>query len=143
MQIHYPDKKLLSHRRILLVLTAIPAAFIISLIFPSRSLKQLLALGMWAGAFLLLYLWYLPQRNKAISLNVTDAAVTLHSGVFAHRLQALPLPGIQITSIRQSPLERLLGICTLHILAPGGKLVLPGLPRGQAENLIELWGIVK
>ena len=132
---HYPHKNLLKLRRAILSSLAAPVAFLISLLLPLFSKAWLLAAAVWLAAYLLAYFMYLPTQLKITSLHLSDREITLRTGVFSRRLQVLTLRGVQYVSLWQNPLERLFGLRSLHIIAPGGALRFPGLFGTSADAL--------
>jgi membrane protein YdbS with pleckstrin-like domain len=89
----------------------------------------------WVLLFLLLYLVWLPLYYRSIRFRVGERAVLLRSGVLLRKTAVMPVAAIQFTGLRALPGERILGLCTLQLVAAGARLRLPGLPRGEAEGL--------
>jgi len=137
MQTYYPHKRLYKYNCACLTVVFVVLAFLISLVIVVFSVQWFLVVAVWLALFLLCWLWYLPQRSKNMSLSITTEKITMHIGIFVRKIQVLPLGSIQFVSVWQNPLQRLLKICSLHIVAPGGKLVFPGLLNKSAEKLVD------
>lgn len=133
-----PQQAVLTIWRLLLVLAAVPPAFLISLLFQAGGLPWLLLVAAWLLAFLFFYLLYLPLRYRKLAFQLQKDRIIVHSGIFYTRIRAMPLQSIQYVGLLISPLDALFGLSALVITAPGGRIVIPGLHRRDAENLAEL-----
>lgn len=133
-----PQQAVLTIWRLLLVLAAVPPAFLISLLFQAGGLPWLLLVAAWLLAFLFFYLLYLPLRYRKLAFQLQKDRIIVHSGIFYTRIRAMPLQSIQYVGLLISPLDALFGLSALVITAPGGRIVIPGLRRRDAENLAEL-----
>ena len=93
----------------------------------------------WAGWSLLggwgLLLLWLRQYFAGAEWAVERGCLVWKRGVLYRRSSFLPVSGITGTGVWVSPLQRLLGVCTLWVWLPGRAVVLEGLPLGRARRL--------
>lgn len=133
-----PQANILKVWRIMLVIGAVPPAFLCSLLLEPGSKWWLLASAIWITAFLGAYLFYLPARYSAFSFHLADNTLYLSYGVFFRRKSALPVSSVQFTSLVANPVQSLFGLCSLMVVAPGARAFIPGLLRKDAEALAKL-----
>lgn len=138
MASHIPHRRLLTIWRVSLGLFTLIPAFLISLIFEIFSGVWLLLSAVWLLLFFVLYLWYLPAlySNRRFSLDSDN--IIQSGGVIYRYTHSLPAQNIQYASIITSPFDRLFGLCSLAIVAPGGRMVIAGLGPDTAKELIDI-----
>lgn len=133
-----PQKNILTVWRIWLVIGTFPFALLNSLLFPTHSKVWICTTAAWVVLFLLGYLYYLPTRYRKLSFAIHEEQVVLYSGVLYTRVRTLPVHNIQYTTILRTPLDHPFGLCSLALVAPGGRITLPGLRLQDAKTLSSL-----
>ena len=133
-----PQRSILRLWRIVLTAAACVPAFLASLIFSPPTPGWLIANGVWILLFLFFYIVYLPLRYRKLAFKLSSEAVTVYSGVFYTRVRILPIANIQFTTLWDSPLHRMFGLCSLFIAAAGARVAVAGLTRQEAQALAEL-----
>ena len=116
-------------------MAALVLAFAASLALRPGSAAWWAASGVLAAVFLCGYLFYLPARLRGFSLTFGGKNLVLSSGVFASCVRSVPLCSIQYVRRRSSPLHKRLDLCTLEAVCAGGRVAMPGLREGEAEEL--------
>lgn len=89
----------------------------------------------WFGGFLFLCFLYFPLRWNRMTYSISTTMVKVSRGVLFLRMDAVFIRNIQYTSVTQTPLQRLLGLASLHIYAAGGSVHLPSLEYPLARQL--------
>ena len=130
-----PQQKVLSLWRALAVALAVPPAFLCSFMLRAPSPIWLAGTGGWVAVFLFFYLFYLPRRYLGLSFRIHGGALELFSGVFVRRHCLLPIANIQFTTVVANPCSRIFGLCSLRVVSPGARMLIPGLTRRSAEEL--------
>ncbi|MCL2057409.1 MAG: PH domain-containing protein [Oscillospiraceae bacterium] len=144
MTLHKPHRGLMTIWRMYLTAAALIPAFLFSLFLPFPGFWWRSAAIIWGAVFLALYAVYIPMRFSAKSFRVENGMVVSCGGVVYRYSHSLPIGRIQYVSLVTGPAERLLGMCTVVIAAPGGKLVLSGLKGAEGLALAQaLSGTVK
>lgn len=64
--------------------------------------------------------WLAPLAWSRIGVGVTDEVVAVREGVLTRELVAVPLARVQSVRVTQGPLQRLLGLATVHVDTAGG-----------------------
>ena len=129
----------LSHRAVLVWRLRMGAAAVAAAFFCgacaafSPLLAGLLAYAL-AGLGLPLTLWYFPARFRRARWQAAEEILTL-SGVFFLRRRQLPAQRVQYAELRQCPIQRRLGVCTLVLHAAGASLTLGQLELSDGEAL--------
>jgi membrane protein YdbS with pleckstrin-like domain len=123
----------------ILAVSALPLAF--------------LGTGVWAGfpawlawalpsAALLVVVWVLalvPRQVHAIGYAERNEDLLIRHGIMFHRVMVVPYGRMQYVDVTMGPLERMLGLSTIHLhtAAPGTNALLFGLPAAEAARLRE------
>lgn len=131
---HLPSKALLLWR-LRLLLCCCPAALVGGFLFFTLPRTFTVFTFVWFSLFLLLAFLYCPACYAQFTFAVTDAMVKINHGVFYCRMDAMYIQNIQYTAITQTPLQKLLGLASLHIHAAGGSLHIPAMDDTQARQL--------
>jgi uncharacterized membrane protein YdbT with pleckstrin-like domain len=82
----------------------------------------------------LLWMGVLNLRRKGRRYRITNRTIDYESGVFSRRVETLQLWRVQDLDFRQSFLERLLGIATIHVFTTDRtdpELSIRGLPASR------------
>lgn len=82
----------------------------------------------------LLWILFLNLRRRARRFRITDRAIDYEVGLFSKRVETMQLWRVQDLDFRQSFLERLLGIATIHVFGKDvtdPQIVLRGLPASR------------
>lgn len=106
---------------------------IISYFLPTVS-GILMLVSTVAGLFAVLF--YLPALWRGVRILVSDAAVSYTIGLFMRREHILPLDRMLFMQKVSTPVSALFHMCSLHIKALGGYLILPPMEQEVAEEII-------
>ncbi|MFT3766914.1 MAG: PH domain-containing protein [Minicystis sp.] len=82
----------------------------------------------------LIWLFFLNLRRKSRRYRLTDRTIDYEVGVLSKRVETLQLWRVQDLDYRQSILERILGIATIHVMTKDMTdpvVVLRGLPASR------------
>lgn len=134
-----PSPQIVEVWRALLVCVTLVPAFLCSLIFRPGSSVWMILTFLWVAIFLFCYLYYLPARFRSLTLEITDDCFTLSSGVFRRAVKTIAFQNIQFLSLRSSPLHRCKKLCSLVLVAPGGRMQMPGLKEEEARRLVNVF----
>ncbi len=88
--------------------------------------------------FALQFFWYLPAAFRRWKYTIGSEFVGASYGIFWRTRRTVPRKRIQYVDITSNPLERMLGVVSLHLHTAGAisaVLVIPGLSPTQAERL--------
>jgi len=135
MKLIHPNKRLLYTWRMCLCLILAPLAFAFSFFMQIGGIPWLATAGAWVAVFLYVYSFYLPARWRSLSFSLGKLTVCRKCGVLFHKSETLPLSAVRFTSIKQGPIARVFGLCTLRVAAAGTSLFICGLHRADASAL--------
>ncbi|MGP9537447.1 PH domain-containing protein [Brachybacterium sp. AOP43-C2-M15] len=78
-----------------------------------------------------------PRRVRAIGYHDGEEDLTIASGVMFRAVQTIPYGRVQSVKIDEGPVDRKYGLAKLTVstAADGSTVVLPGLPKDEAERL--------
>lgn len=133
--------KQISHKSVLvwrvwLTMLAIPLFFFCGILMAFSLFWGGLIFLACAILYLFAVLYYLPHRYHSITYSVTPSRLELQKGVFAKNIFRVEFDSIIYTKSTQTPLQRLLKLCTLQLHPIGRAAVLPHLPLADAELLL-------
>jgi uncharacterized membrane protein YdbT with pleckstrin-like domain len=100
--------------------------------WPGKWIAGWALLPLLVGAFLLLTVW---KRTKSSRWKLTSRRIEIETGLFAKKIDTLELWRVRDVELRQSLLDRLVGVSSLHVTAhDGGSPVLEvrGVPGDRA-----------
>lgn len=106
---------------------------IISYFLPTVS-SILMLVSTVIGLFAVLF--YLPALWRGIRIRVSDAAVSYTIGMFMRREHILPLDRMLFMQKVSTPVSALFHMCSLHVKALGGYLLLPPMEVETAEEIL-------
>ncbi len=128
---------------------------VVGLIFvAATSIPLILSLaGVWDGypgwlawglpaAVLVIVLWELiliPRQVRAIGYAERDEDLLIRGGIMFHRVMVVPYGRMQYVDVTMGPLERMLGLSTIHLhtASPSTNALINGLPADEAARLRE------
>lgn len=87
--------------------------------------------------FLAHFFWYLPTAHRRWKYSIGSESVWASFGIFWQTRRTVPRSRIQHVDVTSGPLERMLGVVSLHLHTAGSPhavLVIPGLSPSQAER---------
>ncbi|MGI6402850.1 MAG: PH domain-containing protein [Oscillospiraceae bacterium] len=134
-----PSPQIMGVWRSLLVCVTLVPAFVCSLMFRPGSRIWLILTLLWVAIFLFCYLYYLPARFRRLSLEIAEDRFVLSTGVFRQVVRTIAFENIQFLSLRSSPLHRYKKLCSLVMVAPGGRMQMPGLAEEEARRLVNVF----
>lgn len=97
----------------------------------------LAALGLLPLAILVQSLVLTPRRVRAIGYRDAEEDLTIASGIMFRSVQTIPFGRVQSVKIDEGPVDRRYGLAKLTVSTAqdAGQVVLPGLPKEEAERL--------
>lgn len=119
-----------------LFLTTVPVALFDGFFFYANRPLFTLLTAVWCAVLLFGYAVYLPGLYRHTQYQVTDSHIRHNTGFAIFRQNVVPVANIQYLFISRTPLQRIMGLSTLHVVAAGGAVHLSGLNRGDAEALL-------
>ena len=109
--------------------------------------------GVWAGypawlawaapaVVVVIAVWemiLIPRQVRAIGYAERDEDLLIRGGILFHRVMVVPYGRMQYVDVTMGPLERMLGLSTIHLhtASPGTNALLNGLPAAEAGRLRE------
>lgn len=109
--------------------------------------------GVWAGypawlawaapaVVVMVMVWemlLIPRQVRAIGYAERDDDLLIRTGILFHRVMVVPYGRMQYVDVTMGPLERMLGLSTIHLhtASPGTNALLNGLPALEAARLRE------
>lgn len=81
----------------------------------------------------------IPRQVRAIGYAERDDDLIIRGGIMFHRVMVVPYGRMQYVDVSMGPLERMLGLSTIHLhtASPGTNALLNGLPAAEAARLRE------
>jgi hypothetical protein len=81
----------------------------------------------------------IPRQVRAIGYAERNEDLLVRGGIMFHRVMVVPYGRMQYVDVTMGPLERLLGLSTIHLhtASPGTNAVVNGLPAAEAGRLRE------
>ena len=81
----------------------------------------------------------IPRQVRAIGYAERDDDLLIRGGIMFHRVMVVPYGRMQYVDVTMGPLERMLGLSTIHLhtASPGTNAVINGLPAAEAGRLRE------
>ena len=81
----------------------------------------------------------IPRQVRAIGYAERDNDLLIRGGIMFHRILVVPYGRMQYVDVTMGPLERMLGLSTIHLhtASPGTNAQLNGLPVAEAARLRE------
>lgn len=86
--------------------------------------------------YLLYYFWYTPRLFRSGSVSLVNGRLTWRTGVLFLVRTSLRLETILTASISRTPLQSLLGLCTLSVRPVGAPISLRQLAEPDARELL-------
>lgn len=109
--------------------------------------------GVWGGfpawlawslpaAVLVSIVWemiLIPRQVRAIGYAERNEDLLIRGGIMFHRVMVVPYGRMQYVDVTMGPLERMLGLSTIHLhtASPGTNALINGLPAAEAARLRE------
>lgn len=109
--------------------------------------------GVWAGypawlawaapaVVLAAVVWALiliPRQVRAIGYAERNEDLLIRGGIMFHRVMVVPYGRMQYVDVTMGPLERMLGLSTIHLhtASPSTNALINGLPAAEASRLRE------
>ncbi|MEO8221516.1 MAG: PH domain-containing protein [Specibacter sp.] len=84
-------------------------------------------------------MFLIPRQVRAIGYAERNEDLLIRSGIMFHRVMVVPYGRMQYVDVTMGPLERLLGLSTIHLhtASPGTNALINGLPADEAARLRE------
>ncbi|WP_425863894.1 PH domain-containing protein [Arthrobacter sp. TWP1-1] len=81
----------------------------------------------------------IPRQVRAIGYAERNEDLLIRGGIMFHRVMVVPYGRMQYVDVTMGPLERMLGLSTIHLhtASPGTNAVINGLPAAEAARLRE------
>lgn len=97
-------------------------------------------LGVSVIAALFASVFYLPAIWRGVTIRVSNAALCYTVGLFMRREHILPLDRLLFMQKVSTPVSALFHMCSLHIKALGGYLLLPPMEIETANDIMSRCG---
>lgn len=121
------------------------AAYVIWVLMIAGAIVAAALTGLWWLALIALLpliillqsLLLTPRRVRAIGYLDAEEDLTIASGIMFRAVHTIPYGRVQSVKIDEGPVDRRYGLAKLSVstAAGGSTVVLPGLPRQEAERL--------
>lgn len=81
----------------------------------------------------------IPRQVRAIGYAERNEDLLIRSGIMFHRVMVVPYGRMQYVDVTMGPLERMLGLSTIHLhtASPGTNALINGLTADEAARLRE------
>ena len=81
----------------------------------------------------------IPRQVRAIGYAERNEDLLIRGGIMFHRVMVVPYGRMQYVDVTMGPLERMLGLSTIHLhtASPGTNALINGLPAAEAARLRE------
>lgn len=81
----------------------------------------------------------IPRQVRAIGYAERNEDLLIRGGIMFHRVMVVPYGRMQYVDVTMGPLERMLGLSTIHLhtASPGTNALINGLPAVEAARLRE------
>ncbi|WP_411803311.1 PH domain-containing protein [Arthrobacter sp. LAPM80] len=81
----------------------------------------------------------IPRQVRAIGYAERNEDLLIRGGIMFHRVMVVPYGRMQYVDVTMGPLERMLGLSTIHLhtASPGTNAMINGLPAAEAARLRE------
>ena len=131
--------KLVTARRIVLTLSALPAIAIVVALFLLEDIPSWvpLAVGALVVIAFLWGWWLIGRRVRSYAYSERTDDLLVSSGILFRRLVIVPYGRMQLVDVKAGPIDRTLGVTTvqLHTAAATTDATIPGLEPGVAAAL--------
>lgn len=132
-------KKALLLWRVWLMLLCAAAGILFYALFPFLG-NSAVAAGIFLGAIALwLFFFWIPGYYSSFQIQLEAGRLSLRRGVLLHLEHSASLSAVLLLQLRQTPLQRLMGIASVTLCLPGSRLHLPDLSLNDAQELSRLW----
>ena len=132
-------KKALLLWRVWLMLLCAAAGILFYALFPFLG-NGAVAAGIFLGAIALwLFFFWIPGYYSSFQIQLEAGRLSLRRGVLLHLEHSASLSSVLLLQLRQTPLQRLMGIASVTLCLPGSRLHLPDLSLNDAQELSRLW----
>lgn len=129
------EKKALSLWRVRLCLVTFFCPLVVALFFFGFPVWRTGLTILWAALFIGMYAGYYPLKYHRLSYKLTSKSLVIHCGVFYDRVKAMELANVQQVTTGATPLQRLMGLCSVYVHGAGGTVYIPCLRPEEAERL--------
>lgn len=131
--------KLVTARRIVLALAAIPEIAIIVLLFVLPGVRTFIPItvAVIAGIIFVWSWWLIGRRVRSYAYSERTDDLLVSSGILFRRLVIVPYGRMQLVDVKAGPIDRALGVTTvqLHTAAATTDATIPGLEPDVAAAL--------
>lgn len=81
----------------------------------------------------------IPRQVNAIGYAERNEDLLIRRGILFHRVMVVPYGRMQYVDVTMGPVERILGISTIHLhtASPGTNALIPGIAAAEADRLRE------
>ena len=119
-----------------LLIEALLIAFYIFIFY--NHIFNLVTQGIFCIIFSLFYFYYLPRYVDNYKINFSKSYITVQKGFLFSKEVEIEKNKILYSTLVSNPLQRLFGICSIVLFAPGiGRIILSQLTKSQALYIKE------
>ena len=134
------SKKSVMLWRIRLCIIAFVCVTVTSLILTPLSIPWNVAVAVLATIFLFMYFLYYPAKYRRLTYTINHNGICVKSGVIYRYERYMELDRVQYLNLVADPLQRIMGLSGVLILAAGSKIYIPCLEKDEARNLLQKMG---
>ncbi len=93
-----------------------------------------------ATIFLFMYFLYYPAKYRRLTYSIDRDRIYVKSGVIYRYERYMELDRVQYVNHVADPLQRIMGLNGVLILAAGSRIYIPCLEKDEAKNLLQKMG---
>lgn len=117
-------------------LAVLPVCFLCGILLAMFRTAGIIFCTIFIIIYLLYFFWYVPRLFRTSCAILQEGRLTWKTGVVFSVCITLRLETILTASISHTPLQRMLGLCTLSVRPVGAPIVLPQLDEEDARQLL-------
>lgn len=117
-------------------LAALPACFLCGILLAAFRTAGIVFCIICIAIYLLYFFWYVPRLFRASSVTLLDGRLTWKTGVITSVCTTLRVETILTMAVSHTPLQKLLGLCTLSVRPVGAPILLFHLQESDARQLL-------
>ncbi len=134
------SKKSVTLWRIRLCIIAFVCAVVTSFVMIPFSIVWNVTTAGWVTTFLFMYFLYYPAKYRRLTYSVDQSKIYVKSGVIYRYERYMELDRVQYVNLVADPLQRIIGLNGVLILAAGSRIYIPCLEKDEAKKLLQKMG---
>lgn len=134
------SKRSLTLWRIRLYIIAFLCAVVTSFVMTPFSIVWNVTTAAWVTVFLFMYFLYYPAKYRRLTYSVDQNGICVKSGVIYRYERYMQSDRVQYVNLVATPLQRVMGLNGVLILAAGSRIYIPCLEKTEAQGLLRKMG---